>query len=77
MMAAESKAKATNLSQQFGGAQLLLGSDSLLNDGQQFALQRSMMPLRALAQAVDHVIRGVLDRKIDGHGVPNLLRFGT
>jgi hypothetical protein len=35
---------------------------------QQFALQRSMAPFSALAQAVDHLIGGVSDRKIDGHG---------
>ena len=35
------------------------------------------MPLRALAEALDYVIRGVLDRKGDRHKVLNLLRFGT
>jgi hypothetical protein len=35
------------------------------------------MALRALAEALDHVIRGVLDGKVDRHKVPNLLRFGT
>jgi hypothetical protein len=35
------------------------------------------MALRALAEALDHVIRSVLDRKVDRHRVPKLLRFGA
>jgi hypothetical protein len=63
--------------QQFGGGQFLLSANCLLDDGKQFALQRPVMALRALAEALDYVIRGVLDGKVDRHKVPNLLRFGT
>lgn len=39
-----------------------------LDDRHQFALQGPVIAVRPFAQALDNVVRSVLDRKIDGHG---------
>ena len=58
------EAEAAHFRQQLGRAQRTIGTHRLLDDGEQLALQGPVMPLRALAQALHHLIRGVLDRKI-------------
>ena len=37
------------------------------NDGQQFALQRAMMPLGTLAQPLNDVVRCIFDGECHGH----------
>jgi hypothetical protein len=39
-----------------------------LDDGEELALQRPMVPLGPLAQPPNHVIGRVLDQEVDGHG---------
>jgi hypothetical protein len=58
---AEAEAEAADFNQQLGGRQRLIGPDGVLDDGEQLALKRSMMPLRALPKALNHVVWGILD----------------
>jgi len=61
------QAKTADFSQQLGGAQRMLGSRRFLNYGEQLPLERPMVSLRSLSKAPNDLVRGILDRKIDGH----------
>src|SRR5581483_7242538 len=62
------QAKPANFREQLGGAQVPLGPDRFLDDGEQLALRRPMVPLRSLPQASDDLVGGIFDREIDRHG---------
>jgi hypothetical protein len=42
--------------------------DGGLDDGEQVALQRAVMPLGARSQTSYHLVGSVLDGEVDGHG---------
>jgi hypothetical protein len=62
------QSKTADFSEQFGRRQFLVRTDGFLDDCQQFALQRPMVPLSALAQAVDHLSGAFLIERFVGIG---------
>src|SRR5208282_1639457 len=57
-----------NLGEDFGRRRGTVFLHGRLDDRQEFALQRSVVPLGTLPQALHDPVRRVLDREVDGHG---------
>jgi hypothetical protein len=60
--------KPTDFGQDVGRSGRLIVPRGSLDDCQEFALQRPVMPYRPLPQSLHDVVRGVLDREIYWQG---------
>ena len=61
-------AEPADLRQHFAWNQHRLRADRFLDNGEQFALQRTMTPLRPLPQALNDVVRAFLIDRLTGMG---------
>jgi hypothetical protein len=52
----------------FGGSPLCVLPCRSFDNREQFPLQRAVIVFRPLAQPFHNIVRGVFDRKINGHG---------
>ena len=61
------KAHPANLRKDLVGSQRIRLPNGIFNDRHELALQRAVVALGTPAQPRDHVVRRILDRKVDGH----------
>jgi hypothetical protein len=66
-VAGRAETESPDLGQEIAGAQFPLRLDSFLNDGEQLALLRPVMPFSSPTQTFNDFVRGILDRQVHRH----------